>query len=94
MRVVARGAAQLARALDITLRLPQPVRAVRDFKAILHSSGPVELHAEIAQRLPWDVREWRSVKPADRVRKIQAGRLEVALQTYLESPDRAPGASG
>jgi hypothetical protein len=86
VRVVARGAAQLAGTLDITLRLPQPVRALRDFKAILHSSGPVERHAEIPQRLAWNVREWRSVKPADGVRKIQARRLEVALHTYLDLP--------
>ena len=90
VRVVARGAAQLASALDIALRLPQPIVAVRDFEAIRRSfllaTGPIELHAEIAQWLPWDVRDWRSVKPADGVRKILAGRLEVALHTYLEFP--------
>src|SRR5580704_18663992 len=65
---------------------------MRDFKAIRLSSvlatGPVELHAEIAQRLPWDVREWRSIKSADGVRKILAGGLEVAFETYFELPLR------
>src|SRR5437763_4905523 len=91
VRVVACGAAQFlitapTRALYEALRLPQPVRALCDFKTILHSARPVELHAEIAQRLPWYVREWRSVKPADGVRKVEAGRLEVALHTHLKLP--------
>src|SRR5438067_8618974 len=86
VRVVAGGAAQLARALDIALRLPQPVGALRDFKPILHSPRPIECHTEIAQRLSWHVREWRPVKAADGVRKIQAGRFEVALHTYLDLP--------
>src|SRR5580700_3920699 len=61
---------------------------MRDFKAIRRSSvlatGPVELQAEIAQRLPWDVREWRSIKSANGVRKILAGGLEMAFETYFK----------
>ena len=57
---------------------------MRDFETIFHSSALVELHAKIAQRLPWDVRKWRSVKPADRMGKILAGGFEVALQTDLK----------
>src|SRR5579862_6982582 len=90
MRIVAGGAAQLARALNKALRLAQAVGAARDLKAVRRcfglSSALVEFHMEIAQRLAGNVREWRSVEPADGVRKILASGLEVALHTYLELP--------
>ena len=67
MRIVARGASQLAGTLQKALRLAHPVRRVRDLESVTLAARAIERQAEARHRLSRYVRERAAIQPLDGV---------------------------
>ncbi len=86
VRVVARRAAQLARALQKALRSPQAIRRVRHFKILVRARRTVKVQPEISQRLPRHIIERSASQPRNCMGQRTAGRFQMALQAHFHLP--------
>src|SRR5215831_5261152 len=83
---MARGAGQLAGALEEASRLTQPVGRAHDFEIVLVPAArrAIEIDLKAAERLAGPIGERSSTIALDRMRQLLAGGLEVALHAHLQ----------
>src|ERR1051326_6661167 len=90
VRIVARGAQQLAAAALKACRLPQAVGGADDFKFVIAAGSfrVIEIEFEIAEWFSRPVRERRTAKADHGIGQAQTGGFQMALHAYFELPFR------